>query len=80
MVLKINIPNKKKLIIKKQFLFFKIFRYWPEVSTMKEYGKSKVRNLMESHTPHYTLREFLVTMEGSSAERKVYHYHFQVSL
>ncbi|CAH1105438.1 unnamed protein product [Psylliodes chrysocephalus] len=55
----------------------KCARYWPEVSTMKEYGKSKVRNLMESHTPHYTLREFLVTMEGSSAERKVYHYHFQ---
>ncbi|CAG9856107.1 unnamed protein product [Phyllotreta striolata] len=55
----------------------KCARYWPDVSSTKEYGKGKVRNLMESHTPHYTLREFLVSMEGSTAERKVYHYHFQ---
>jgi tyrosine-protein phosphatase non-receptor type 11 len=54
-------------------------RYWPEECQGKEYGKIKVRNLSESSTADYTLREFLVSREGSDEEeRKVYHYHFQV--
>jgi tyrosine-protein phosphatase non-receptor type 11 len=54
-------------------------RYWPEEGQGKEYGKIKVRNLSESSTADYTLREFLVSREGSGEEeRKVYHYHFQV--
>lgn len=57
----------------------KCVRYWPEQGGTKEFGKCKVKNLIESSTPHYTLREFLVSMEGSVGERKVYHYHFQVS-
>lgn len=57
----------------------KCARYWPDISTIKEYGKIKVRNFAESSTQHYTLREFAVSEEGSSLERKVYHYHFQVS-
>ncbi|PNF27585.1 Tyrosine-protein phosphatase non-receptor type 11 [Cryptotermes secundus] len=56
----------------------KCVRYWPEECQGKEYGKTKVRNLSESSTADYTLREFLVSREGSSEEeRKVYHYHFQ---
>jgi tyrosine-protein phosphatase non-receptor type 11 len=55
-------------------------RYWPEECQGKEYGKTKVRNLSESSTADYTLREFLVSREGSAEEeRKVYHYHFQVT-
>lgn len=57
----------------------KCARYWPEQGTEKEFGKCKVKNLIESSTPHFTLREFLVAMEGSVGERKVYHYHFTVS-
>jgi hypothetical protein len=58
----------------------KCVHYWPEECQGKEYGKTKVRNLSESSTADYTLREFLVSREGSSEEeRKVYHYHFQVS-
>ncbi|XP_067006544.2 tyrosine-protein phosphatase non-receptor type 11 isoform X2 [Anabrus simplex] len=55
----------------------KCVRYWPEESQSKEYGKIKVRNLVESSTADYTLREFLVMKEGFEEERKVYHYHFQ---
>lgn len=58
----------------------KCARYWPEQGGTKEYGKSKVKNLMESSTAHYTLREFLVSMEGHQGDRKIYHYHFQVGL
>ncbi|XP_050303193.1 tyrosine-protein phosphatase corkscrew isoform X2 [Anthonomus grandis grandis] len=54
----------------------KCARYWPEEHCTKEYGKITVKNLMESSTQHYTLREFSVTQEGCSDERKVYHYHF----
>ncbi|XP_066260744.1 tyrosine-protein phosphatase non-receptor type 11-like isoform X1 [Euwallacea similis] len=54
----------------------KCARYWPDQNGSKEYGKIVVKNLIESSTPHYTLREFLVSMEGTSIERKVYHYHF----
>lgn len=56
----------------------KCARYWPEQGSEKEFGKCKVKNLIESSTPHFTLREFLVSMEGSIGERKVYHYHFTV--
>lgn len=57
----------------------KCARYWPDINTTKEYGKIKVRNFEESSTQHFTLREFAVSMEGSSVERKVCHFHFQVS-
>lgn len=56
----------------------KCARYWPEQGSEKEFGKCKVKNLIESSTPHYTLREFLVAMEGAVGERRVYHYHFTV--
>nr|CAH7757685.1 unnamed protein product [Callosobruchus chinensis] len=55
----------------------KCARYWPDLNSSKEYDKIKVKNLVESSTPHYTLREFLVSKEGNTCERKVYHYHFQ---
>ncbi|KAK3921163.1 Tyrosine-protein phosphatase non-receptor type 11 [Frankliniella fusca] len=55
----------------------KCARYWPEEGQSKEYKKIKVRNLLESKTADYTLREFAVTHEDGGDERKVYHYHFQ---
>ncbi|XP_018577630.1 tyrosine-protein phosphatase corkscrew isoform X2 [Anoplophora glabripennis] len=55
----------------------KCARYWPEQSCSCSYGKIRVKNLTSSSTQHYTLREFLVTHDGSNCERKVYHYHFQ---
>ncbi|XP_034255910.1 tyrosine-protein phosphatase non-receptor type 11 isoform X2 [Thrips palmi] len=55
----------------------KCARYWPEEGQSKEYKKTKVKNILESKTADYTLREFSVSMEGSDEERKVYHYHFQ---
>lgn len=55
----------------------KCARYWPEEGGSKDYGKIKVKNILESSTAHYTLREFLVTKEGVNGERKVFHYHFQ---
>jgi tyrosine-protein phosphatase non-receptor type 11 len=58
----------------------KCARYWPDQGTTKEYGKIKIKMLMESSIPHYTLREFLVSMDGANCERKVFQYHFQVSL
>nr|CAD7412468.1 unnamed protein product [Timema poppensis]CAD7458846.1 unnamed protein product [Timema tahoe] len=55
----------------------KCVRYWPEDAQGKDYLKMKVRNLSESSTADYTLREFVVMKEGFDEERKVYHYHFQ---
>jgi tyrosine-protein phosphatase non-receptor type 11 len=55
----------------------KCARYWPDQGTTKEYGKIKIKMLMESSIPHYTLREFLVSMDGANCERKVFQYHFQ---
>lgn len=39
-----------------------------------------VKNLAESSTAHYTLREFVIKNNKTGDERKVYQYHFQVSL
>lgn len=61
------------------YIKFVLYRYWPDQNGTKEYGKITVKNLVESSTLHYTLREFLVSMEGTGVERKVFHYHFTVS-
>ncbi|KAJ8917532.1 hypothetical protein NQ315_005581 [Exocentrus adspersus] len=55
----------------------KCARYWPDQNCTCTYGKIKVKNLSESSTQHYTLREFLVTQDSSNCERKAFHYHFQ---
>ncbi|XP_049821913.1 tyrosine-protein phosphatase corkscrew isoform X2 [Aethina tumida] len=54
----------------------KCARYWPDLDDVKDYGKIKVKNLSETQRPHYTLREFSVSMENDETERKVFHYHF----
>ena len=38
-------------------------RYWPPVKQEETYGKVQVKNLKKTHSPHYTLREFLVHHE-----------------
>ncbi|KAJ1524929.1 hypothetical protein ONE63_009787 [Megalurothrips usitatus] len=56
----------------------KCAKYWPEEEGQtKEYKKIKVRNVLESKTADYTLREFAVSQVDGEEERKVYHYHFQ---
>ena len=44
------------------------------------YGSITVTNLSESTTVDYTLRAFNVKKKGCSEERKIYHYHFRVSI
>ncbi|GAB6023095.1 protein tyrosine phosphatase, non-receptor type 11 [Chamberlinius hualienensis] len=56
----------------------KCARYWPDEGQTKECGKVTVKNITESSSADYTLREFAVTKEGEKDERKVYHFHFQV--
>lgn len=74
-----NAQKQKIIIVFSSFSFQnKCARYWPEEGQTKEYGKSSVKYLVETSTADYTLREFLLSMEGSPSERKVYHYHFQV--
>ncbi|KAF5308129.1 hypothetical protein FQR65_LT18257 [Abscondita terminalis] len=53
----------------------KCARYWPEPTTTKDFGKISIKNVTESSTAHYTLREFVLKM--NKLERKVYQYHFQ---
>ncbi|XP_054271842.1 tyrosine-protein phosphatase non-receptor type 11-like isoform X3 [Macrosteles quadrilineatus] len=53
----------------------KCARYWPEEGESKEYDQVTVKNLSQSSTADYTLREFLVTYQEE--DRVVYHYHFQ---
>ncbi|XP_049796152.1 tyrosine-protein phosphatase corkscrew-like [Schistocerca nitens] len=56
----------------------KCVRYWPEEGQSKDFGRVRVRNLSESSTADYTLREFAVQhVVAVGDERKVYHYHFQ---
>lgn len=43
------------------FLQNKCVRYWPEDGQTKDYGRVRVRNLLESSTADYTLREFTVS-------------------
>lgn len=45
-------------------------------------GKFVVRTINETSSQDYTLREFVVTKEtkeGHTEERKIYHFHFQVT-
>lgn len=53
----------------------KCARYWPDEGETKEFDKVAVKNVSQSSTADYTLREFLVTYQEQ--ERTVYHYHFQ---
>ncbi|KAF5288720.1 hypothetical protein FQA39_LY15292 [Lamprigera yunnana] len=53
----------------------KCARYWPESGTSKDFGKISIKNIIESSTAHYTLREFVVKF--NKVERKVFQYHFQ---
>ncbi|GIY72400.1 tyrosine-protein phosphatase non-receptor type 11 [Caerostris darwini] len=54
----------------------KCFRYWPEINQIKEVGKFVLKNLSESSTTDYILREFTLTKENCTESRTIYHYHF----
>lgn len=57
----------------------KCARYWPDEGNTKEYGKLVIKNIAESSTTDYMLREFVVSRQDgeNSDERRIYHYHFQ---
>ena len=69
----------------------KCARYWPDLNKTEKYGIFQVQNVSEDANKDYTLREFVVTQslhENSDTnngslpdeeQRRVYHYHFQVS-
>lgn len=54
----------------------KCVKYWPDEGQSKEFGKVTVKTLVESPTVDYILREFLLSKEGESDSRKLFHYHF----
>ncbi|GBM95823.1 Tyrosine-protein phosphatase non-receptor type 11 [Araneus ventricosus] len=54
----------------------KCARYWPDLNQTKEVGKFVLKNLSESSTTDYILREFSLTKEGCTETRTIYHYHF----
>lgn len=55
----------------------KCAKYWPDKNGSETFGKFTVRTLNETSSQDYTLREFTVSKEGQSEERKIYHFHFQ---
>lgn len=61
----------------------KCARYWPDLDKSESFGKFHLRNVSETSNQDYTLREFMVSKEapggGKSEERKIFHFHFQVS-
>ncbi|GFS80663.1 tyrosine-protein phosphatase non-receptor type 11 [Nephila pilipes] len=54
----------------------KCARYWPDLNQTKEVGKFVLKNLSESSTTDYILREFSLTKEDCTETRTIYHYHF----
>ncbi|XP_035233634.1 tyrosine-protein phosphatase non-receptor type 11-like isoform X1 [Stegodyphus dumicola] len=54
----------------------KCVRYWPDENQTKEVGKFVLKNIAESSTTDYILREFLLTKEECTETRTIYHYHF----
>ncbi|KAL1116532.1 hypothetical protein AAG570_005004, partial [Ranatra chinensis] len=54
----------------------KCAKYWPDEGESCDYGSVTVRNVTQTSTTDYTLRELLVT--DGTEERKIFHYHFQV--
>ncbi|GFT16678.1 tyrosine-protein phosphatase corkscrew [Trichonephila clavipes] len=54
----------------------KCARYWPDLNQTKEVGKFVLKNLSESSTTDYILREFSLTKEECTETRTIYHYHF----
>lgn len=53
-------------------------RYWPEIGETVEYDKVTVHNNSEIVNTDYVLREFSIIRDDE--ERKIFHYHFQVSI
>ena len=45
----------------------------------ESFGPFVIKNIKEDPHPGYILREFLVSKGHQSPERKIYHFHFQVS-
>uniref|UniRef100_A0A2R8ZWD8 Protein-tyrosine-phosphatase n=1 Tax=Pan paniscus TaxID=9597 RepID=A0A2R8ZWD8_PANPA len=55
----------------------KCVKYWPDEYALKEYGVMRVRNVKESATHDYTLRELKLSKVGEgNTERTVWQYHF----
>ena len=58
------------------FLQSKCAHYWPDPGEVKEFDGIKLTHQKEVTSTDFTLREFLMSMDGE--ERVIYQYHFQV--
>ena len=52
-------------------------KYWPGVDETETFGPFVIKSIREEPSHGYVLREFLVSK--GPQERKIYHFHFQVS-
>ncbi|KAK1883499.1 Tyrosine-protein phosphatase non-receptor type 11 [Dissostichus eleginoides] len=56
----------------------KCVKYWPDMSSLKEYGAMRVRNVRETAAHDYILRELKLSKVGQgNTERTVWQYHFR---
>ncbi|CDQ79099.1 tyrosine-protein phosphatase non-receptor type 11 isoform X1 [Salvelinus fontinalis] len=56
----------------------KCVKYWPDMSSLKEYGIMRVRNVKETSAHDYILRELKLSKVGQgNTERTVWQYHFR---
>jgi hypothetical protein len=61
-----------------KYFIEEIVCFFLDKTASEVFGKFTIEKLTEKSSQDYTLREFLVTKEGCSEERKIYHFHFQV--
>ena len=57
----------------------KCVKYWPALKETETFGPFTIKNISEEPSHGYVLREFVVSKGHQGPERKIYHFHFQVS-
>ena len=57
----------------------KCVKYWPDLNETDKFGPFSIKTISEEQFHGYVLREFVVSKGHQGPERKIYHYHFQVS-
>uniref|UniRef100_A0A8C7WBP8 protein-tyrosine-phosphatase n=1 Tax=Oncorhynchus mykiss TaxID=8022 RepID=A0A8C7WBP8_ONCMY len=64
--------------INANLIMSKCVKYWPDMSSLKEYGIMRVRNVKETSAHDYILRELKLSKVGQgNTERTVWQYHFR---
>ena len=57
----------------------KCVKYWPDLNETDKFGPFSIKTISEEQFHGYVLREFVVSKGHQGQERKIYHFHFQVS-